>query len=212
MPDALGSAESTLKQPVSKTRVEPDFRHLLKIPPSCRSSPCDPRHPPLGATPPSSVSPTLPDSVVCSAFSGSRTFSPAAAPRPAHNSFLSRSTRSLGRAQSSLMSGATAAVLGSVSARTAAGLTQLHSSVSSYIPLKGPLRDQISPGARPPPFAHAAAPRPPPPCPAHRSCAGYCIKAGGGFYFGTQTQSCAHLRVLVEISTLFPNKKAEMCF
>lgn len=51
------------------------------------------------------------------------------------------------------MSGATAAVLGSVSARTAAGLTQLHSSVSSYIPLKGPLRDQISPGARPPPPA-----------------------------------------------------------
>lgn len=179
MPDALRSAESTLKQPVSKTRVEPDFRHLLKIPPSCRSSPCDPRHPPSGATPP----PSLQLYLTPSSFSGSRTFSPAAAPRPAHNSFLSRSTRSLGRAQSALMSGATAAVLGSVSARTAAGLTQLHSSVSSYIPLKGPLRDQISPEARPP--AHAAAPRPPPPCPAHRSCAGYCIKAGGGFHFGT---------------------------
>ena len=39
-----------------------------------------------------------------SAFSGSRTLSPAAAPRPAHNCSLCRSTRSLRRAQSSVMS------------------------------------------------------------------------------------------------------------
>lgn len=42
VPDAHGSAESSLKQPVSKTRLEPDFRPLLKIPPSCRSSPATP--------------------------------------------------------------------------------------------------------------------------------------------------------------------------
>lgn len=129
-----------------------------------------PRPPPSSAQTANFVSPTLP---------GFDVFSPAARLPPAHGHFLRqllrvrlitpflcRSTRSLRRAQSSLMTGATAAVLGSVRARTAARLSQLHSTVSSQIPLKGPLRDQISPGApaRARARAAAAAPSPPPPC------------------------------------------------
>lgn len=169
--DAHESAESSLKQSVSKPRLEADFGHLLKIPPSCRSGRRDPRRPPR-------KQPTW----SLRLYLASTSSSPAARLPPAHGHFLRqllrvrlitpflcRSTRSLRRAQSSLMTGATAAVLGSVRARTAARLSQLHSTVSSQIPLKGPLRDQISPGAPARACARAAAaaaaaPSPPPPC------------------------------------------------
>lgn len=142
-----------------------------------------PRPPPSSAQTANFVSPTLPGFVV---------FSRAARLPPAHGHFLRqllrvrlitpflcRSTRSLRRAQSSLMTGATAAVLGSVRARTAARLSQLHSTVSWQIPLKGPLRDQISPGA--PARARARAQQQRPhhhPHPARRSCSGSFVKAG----------------------------------
>lgn len=48
-------------------------------------------------------------------------------------------------------------------------LSQLHSTDSSHIPLKGPMQDQISPGVSPPYV--------------HELLSGYCIKAGLGFPF-----------------------------
>lgn len=96
-----------------------------------------------------------------SAFSLSRTPSPVIRHNSAHNffsfspssslflSFLIHSSVSV----SCLASRRPAAVLRFLWSADFSGThSELHSTDSSHIPLKGPLQDQISPGVRPPPY------------------------------------------------------------
>lgn len=170
MPDSHGSADSSLKESVNKPRLEPDLSHLLNPPPSCRSSPRDPRRPP-----PRSFPRTQSELRRLSKFTWWPP--PSARLSPAHGHSPRQPLRV--RLITARCAGRRAASGGlsppscpprcgrhvrcqrgrprmSVGARTAAGPTQLHPTVSSHIPLKGPLRYQITPGE--------AAQSPPPPC------------------------------------------------